>query len=54
MEVIFANPSTEITVYSSQEEAYMEAEVISPTLINNSVEGMTVHLFQFSRRARVV
>jgi len=44
----FANPSTEITVYSSQEEAYMEAEVISPTLINNSVEGMTVHLFQLA------
>ena len=44
----FANPTTEITLYDSNEEAYMEAEAISPTLINNTVEGMTVQLFHLA------
>ena len=44
----FANPTTAVTVYQNTEEAYMEAEVISPTLINNTVEGMTVSVFNIA------
>jgi len=44
----FANPTTEITLYDSNEEAYMEGAAISPTLINNTVEGMTVQLFHLA------
>ena len=44
----FADPTTDITLYDSKEEAYMEASTISPTLINNAVEGMTVQLFHLA------
>lgn len=47
----FANPTTPITIYGKAtewNEAYMEAETISPTLINNAVEGMTVSLFNIA------
>ena len=46
----FTNPNTEITVYNNTDEAYMEGQVINPSLIQNTVEGMTVHLFHLAAK----
>lgn len=46
----FANPSNGITMYDSNSEAYMEGKVISPTLKNNAMEGMTVIMFNKAMR----
>ena len=41
----FSNPTTDITVYDSKEEAYYEATKLSATMKNNAMEAMTVILF---------
>ena len=41
----FSNPNQELTIYDSNTEAYMEASKISATTVNNTMEGMTVILF---------
>jgi len=46
----FSDPTTKITLYDSNKEAYMEGDAISPTLINNTVEGMTVSLFNLAAK----
>ena len=46
----FTKPTTEITWYDSKTEAYMEATTISDTMIANTVEGMTVQLFQLAAK----
>ena len=46
----FTNPTTEITLYDSNSEAYMEADEISEILVKNTVEGITVQLFQLAAK----
>ena len=45
----FAGPTNNFTAYTG-EGAFMEAQRLSATLINNTVEGMTVHLFNIANR----
>ena len=41
----FSNPTTNITVYDSNTEAYYEATKLTATMRNNAMQGMTVILF---------
>ena len=44
----YANPTSKVSLLEVKSEAYMEMNTLSPTLINNSMEGMTSHLFQIA------